>query len=170
MAPLATYREAPAPGPAADVAAAVWTVRFDAPVDDWLVLPDGALDVVLLPGRAARRGRPGGGPSTFAFPAGTRTAGLRLRAGATRALLGVGADELADRSVALEDLGGPLDVAAAQAALEGGDAGRAAALLAAAAARAPPPGRARRARRPAPRDSCARSPASTSARSPPTSR
>jgi AraC-like DNA-binding protein len=136
MAPLATFREAPAPAPAADVAAAVWTVRFDAPVDDWLVLPDGALDVVLLPGRPPVVAGPAGGPSTFAFPAGTRTAGLRLRAGATRALLGVGADELADRSVALEDLGGPLDVAAAQAALEDGDAGRAVALLAAAATRA----------------------------------
>lgn len=137
MAPLATYREEPALAPAARVAAAVWSVRFDAAVDDWLVLPDGCLDVVLLPGRPPVVAGPAGGPSTFAFPAGTRTVGLRLRAGATRALLGVGADELADRTVALADLRIPFDVDPAQAALEDGDAARAASLLAAAAARAP---------------------------------
>src|SRR4051812_39138613 len=125
MAPLATYREAPAPGPAADVAAAVWSVRFDAPVDDWLVLPDGCLDVVLLAGRPPAVAGPAAAPATFAFPAGTRTVGLRLRAGATRTLLGVAAGELAGRTVALDDLGAPLDAAPAQAALEAGEAGRA---------------------------------------------
>ena len=70
-----------------------------------LVLPDGCLDVVVRAGRAVVAG-PDTGPVAVPVAPGEVVAGVRLRPGAAGAVLGVPADELRDRRVALEDLWG----------------------------------------------------------------
>ena len=70
-----------------------------------LVLPDGCLDVVVRDGRAFVAG-PDTGPVPGHAGRGEVITGLRLRPGVGGAALGVGADELRDRRVALEDLWG----------------------------------------------------------------
>jgi AraC-like DNA-binding protein len=70
-----------------------------------LVLPDGCVDVLVAGGRALVAG-PDTGPQPVTVPAGTVVAGVRLRAGAAAAALGVPADEVRDLRVPLEDLWG----------------------------------------------------------------
>jgi AraC-like DNA-binding protein len=119
--------------------AACWEVSVDQPVEDWLVLPDGAVDVVLQLGTAPVVAGPATRASVLAQETGARTAGARLRPGAVVAALGARADELRDVAVPVADLApGWRDGAArAQDALEGGSAARAAVLLARAVAAAP---------------------------------
>ena len=83
-----------------------WTLESESAIADHRVLPDGCIDVLVGP-----RGRVYvAGPATTAFlsplPAGGFAAGIRFRPGAAPAVLGVGADELRDRLVALEDVWG----------------------------------------------------------------
>jgi AraC-like DNA-binding protein len=70
-----------------------------------LVLPDGCLDVIVRGGRALVAG-PDTRPVAGSLAPGELVAGVRLRPGAGGAALGVPADELRDRRVALEDLWG----------------------------------------------------------------
>jgi AraC-like DNA-binding protein len=131
----ARYRETALAG---DLVAACWEVSVGRAVEDWLVLPDGAVDVVLGTGGEALVAGPATRPSVLAQAAGARTVGVRLRPGAVVAALGVRADELRDQAVPAADVApGWRDGAArAQDALEAGDPASAAGLLAAAAIRA----------------------------------
>ncbi len=142
MAAAADYREAAIGDP---LVAACWAVAVREDVEDWLVLPDGAVDVVLGAEAEPIVAGPATRPLVLAQSAGARTAGVRLQAGAVVAVLGVRADEVRDRAVPLAELAPAWDAAArrAQEELDAGDAARAAALLAAAVARAGPaaPGR-----------------------------
>lgn len=104
-APRATYREGRVPGRLAELCEAVWSVRFHAADRDWLVLPDGCVDLVLVEGRPPLVAGPATRSVRLAFPAGARAVGLRLRPGAAPAVLGLAASELADLDVPLEDLG-----------------------------------------------------------------
>ena len=93
MAPAAEFRETTLAG---GLAAAGWAVEVREDVADWLVLPDGAVDVVLVRGAEPLVAGPATRPSVLAQRAGARTVGLRLRPGAVVAALGVRADELRD--------------------------------------------------------------------------
>ena len=73
--------------------------------DETLVLPDGCLDVVVRDSRAFVAG-PDTGPVPGRAERGEVLAGLRLRPGVGGAALGIGAEELRDRRVPLEDLWG----------------------------------------------------------------
>jgi AraC-like DNA-binding protein len=70
-----------------------------------LVLPDGCVDVLVAGGRAIVAG-PDTGPQPVTVPAGAVVAGVRLRAGAAGAALGLPASEVRDLRVPLEDLWG----------------------------------------------------------------
>jgi AraC-like DNA-binding protein len=130
------YRERAAAGPFAAVAEAVWSARFDGADGDWLVLPDGCVDVVLLPGGEAVVAGPATRPSVFAFGAGDEVAGVRLRPGAAAGVLGVAAWELRDLLVPAAAVGLPAFARAGEA-LADGRAASASALLAAELARVP---------------------------------
>ncbi len=101
----ARYTEAPLPSGVADGCEALWHVRFESATDDWLVLPDGCVDIVLLEGAPPLVAGPATGPATSRHPRGARAVGLRLSPGAAPAVLGVRASDLADAIVPLEQLG-----------------------------------------------------------------
>jgi AraC-like DNA-binding protein len=128
VAPAADFRETALAG---GLAAACWAVQVREDVVDWLVLPDGAVDVVLVRGGEPLVAGPATRPSVLAQPAGARTVGVRLRPGAVVAVLGVRADELRDLALPVRELPAPWRDGAlrAQEALDRGDADRAAALL-----------------------------------------
>jgi AraC-like DNA-binding protein len=128
VAPAAHVRETALAG---GLASACWAVHVREDVADWLVLPDGAVDVVLSRGGEPLVAGPATRPSTFAQPAGARTVGLRLRPGAVVAALGQRADELRDLALPVRELPAPWRDGAlrAQEALDRGEAGGAAALL-----------------------------------------
>jgi len=127
----ATYGETALAG---EMVAARWAVAVREDVADWLVLPDGAVDVVLSAGAAPLVAGPATRPSVLAQAAGARTVGVRLRPGAVLAALRVRAGDLRDLAVPVADLGPAWrdGAARAQDALDRGDAARAAALLVAA--------------------------------------
>jgi AraC-like DNA-binding protein len=97
------YRELPAPPDLAHVVLCLW--RREGSGDDTLVLPDGCLDVIVRDGRALVAG-PDTASVRVPVAPGERVAGVRMQPGAGGAVLGVPADELRDRHVALEDLWG----------------------------------------------------------------
>jgi AraC-like DNA-binding protein len=97
------YRELPAPPELAHVVRCLWLREGSG--DDALVLPDGCLDVIVRDGRALVAG-PDTAPVAVAVAPGELVVGLRLRPGAAGAALGIPAEELRDRRVALEDLWG----------------------------------------------------------------
>ena len=70
-----------------------------------VVLPDGCLDVIVRDGTAQVAG-PDTGPVGVTLAPQEVVIGVRLRPGAGGAALGVDAEELRDRRVALEDLWG----------------------------------------------------------------
>jgi AraC-like DNA-binding protein len=123
------YAERPVGGALGALAEAAWVARFDAPADDWLVLPDGCVDLVVTTGRAAVVAGPATAPSVLAYPAETRAVGLRLRPGAAAAVLGVAAHELRDRVVPAAALPALAGLGEAEDALAGGDPGAALAAL-----------------------------------------
>jgi len=132
MSSTAQYTESPIPASAAAVCEAVWRVAFSSATEDWLVLPDGCVDIVLVPDAPPLVAGPATGPSRFDFPAGTNAAGLRLLPGAGPALLGLPAEELADRLIPLTDLGGPRwpdELARAHEAVQAGSSASAAGWL-----------------------------------------
>jgi AraC-like DNA-binding protein len=97
------YRELPPPPDLAHVVRCLWARSGTG--HPALVLPDGCLDVIVRDGRALVAG-PDTAPVAIAVAPGELVAGVRLRPGAGGAALGVPADELRDRRVALEDLWG----------------------------------------------------------------
>jgi AraC-like DNA-binding protein len=97
------YRELAPPHELAHIVRCLW-IRSGTG-GETLVLPDGCLDVVVRAGRAVVAG-PDTGPVPGVVARGELVTGLRLRPGAGGAALGVGADELRDRRVPLEDLWG----------------------------------------------------------------
>jgi AraC-like DNA-binding protein len=97
------YRELAPPHELAHLVRCLW-IRTGTG-DETVVLPDGCLDVVVRDGRAVVAG-PDTGPVPARVEPGMVVTGLRLRPGAGGAALGVGADELRDRRVPLEDLWG----------------------------------------------------------------
>ena len=100
---LVAYRELAPPPELAELVRCVW-IRTGTGLET-LVLPDGCLDVVVRAGLAVVAG-PDTGPVAVPVASGEVVAGVRLRPGAAGAVLGVPADELRDRRVALEDLWG----------------------------------------------------------------
>ena len=98
-----SYREHAPPPDLAHVLRCTWRRVGDG--GEVLVLPDGCVDVLVAGGRALVAG-PDTGPQPVTVPAGTVVAGVRLRAGAAAAALGVPADEVRDLRVPLEDLWG----------------------------------------------------------------
>lgn len=97
------YRELAPPPDLAHVVRCVWSRSGTGATE--LVLPDGCIDVVVRDGIAVVAG-PDTGPVHVALAPGERVIGLRLWPGAAAAALGVPADELRDRRVALEQLWG----------------------------------------------------------------
>lgn len=95
------YRELAAPPEAAPHIACAWSLT----AGGGAVLPDGVADVVWTGGRLDVVG-PATGPIDPGLPAGTEVMGVRFRVGAAGAALGVPAEELRDRTVALADLWG----------------------------------------------------------------
>jgi AraC-like DNA-binding protein len=98
------YEERPVAGPAAAWCSAAWVVRPE-PGSPHRVLPDGAADLVVLPGGEVVLAGPATRPD-LALPAPGDVRGLRLRPGATLALFGVPASELVDLSVPVGALPG----------------------------------------------------------------
>jgi AraC-like DNA-binding protein len=98
-----SYRELAPPPELAHVVRCLW-VRIGG-ADETVVVPDGCLDVVVRGGVAAVAG-PDTGPVTVRLDAGEVVTGLRMHPGVGGAALGVPADALRDRRVALEDLWG----------------------------------------------------------------
>lgn len=122
------YRQNAPPSWASDVVDAVWSVSFNFDVDDWLVLPDGAIDIVLVPGGSPSVAGPATRASSFGFSAGSKAVGIRMMAGAAPALLGVASDDLVDSLVPFSDIGlrpWPDDIPRAQEAIDRGDIGEA---------------------------------------------
>lgn len=117
--------------------AACWEVSVEREVEDWLVLPDGAVDIVLQAGIPPSVAGPATRPVVLAQPAGARTAGVRLRPGAVVPALGVRADELLDQVVPVARLAPAWrdGAARAQEALERGESRLAGRILAAAVTR-----------------------------------
>src|SRR5215217_2543415 len=97
------YHELAPPPDLAHVVRCVWSRSGTGATE--LVLPDGCIDVVVRDGIAVVAG-PDTGPVHVALAPGERVIGLRLWPGAAAAALGVPADELRDRRVALEQLWG----------------------------------------------------------------
>lgn len=136
----ASYAEPPLPARASDVCEARWVVRFDMATEDWLVLPDGCVDVVLLADASPLVAGPATGPAVSRHPRGAQAVGVRLLPGAAPALLGVRASELVDEVVALEQLGAgrwTQRVQRAHELLRAGDAAASGAALAEAIGTAP---------------------------------
>lgn len=102
MSVSAVYRERPLAGD--DVCGVLWTVRFAVETTDWLVLPDGCVDLVLDDRGNAVIAGPATRPSALAYPCGAQVVGLRLPAGAAPALLRLSAVELVDVTVPIADL------------------------------------------------------------------
>jgi hypothetical protein len=103
------YAEPPIPASVAHLCEARWEVRFETASDDWLVLPDGCVDIVLLDGRdQALVAGPATRPRVSSFPAGSQVVGIRLLPAAAPVLLGVAASELRDQLLELDVFkGGP---------------------------------------------------------------
>jgi AraC-like DNA-binding protein len=97
------YRELPPPPDLTHLVRCLWLRT--AGEDAALVLPDGCVDVIVRDGRALVAG-PDTRPVPAALRAGEVVTGVRFVPGAAAAALGVAADELRDRRVALEDLWG----------------------------------------------------------------
>jgi AraC-like DNA-binding protein len=146
MPEVARYREHAVRDPHV---AAWWHVEILAEADDWLVLPDGAVDVILVAGGRPQVAGPATRASVLVQRAGSRTVGVRLRPGAAGAALGVAAWELCDLAVPVDALAPAWadGAARAQDALDRGDAAAAGLGLARAIAAAGPrpgaPGRRR---------------------------
>lgn len=100
----AVYREPPIPAAAADVCEALWTVSFESDTVDWLVLPDGCMDIVLVPEEPPLVAGPATRAMQLSYAAGTHAAGLRFLPAAAPALLGLSAIALRDRVVSLADV------------------------------------------------------------------
>jgi AraC-like DNA-binding protein len=97
------YEEHAPPPDLRHVACCVWSRSGTGAAT--LVLPDGCIDIVVRGGRAVVAG-PDTGPVSVPLAAGERVTGLRLWPGAAAAALGIPADELRDRRVALAELWG----------------------------------------------------------------
>jgi AraC-like DNA-binding protein len=97
------YRELAAPPELAHLLRCVWVRTGTA--EEALVLPDGCLDVVVRDGRAVVAGADTG-PVPVWLARGEVVTGVRFAPGIAGAALGVPADELRDRRVALEELWG----------------------------------------------------------------
>jgi AraC-like DNA-binding protein len=97
------YRELAPPHELAHLVRCLW-IRTGTG-DETLVLPDGCLDVVVREGRAVVAG-PDTGPVPGHVRRGEVVTGLRLRPGVGGAALGIGAEELRDQRVELEDIWG----------------------------------------------------------------
>jgi AraC-like DNA-binding protein len=97
------YRELAPPHELAHLVHCLW-IRTGTD-EETLVLPDGCLDVIVRDGRALVAG-PDTGPVAGWLGRGDVVTGVRLRPGVGGAALGVGADELRDSRVPLEDLWG----------------------------------------------------------------
>jgi AraC-like DNA-binding protein len=97
------YREFAPPPDLGHVVRCIWSrTGTGAPV---LVLPDGCIDVIVRDGHAVVAG-PDTRPVPVALAPGERVTGLRLWPGLAAAALGVPADELRDRRIALATLWG----------------------------------------------------------------
>ena len=97
------YRELPPPPDLAHIVRCLWLREGSG--GESPILPDGCLDVIVRDGRALVAG-PDTAPVPVAVRPGELVAGVRMHPGAGGAALGVPADELRDRRVALEDLWG----------------------------------------------------------------
>jgi AraC-like DNA-binding protein len=97
------YRELPPPADLAHVVHCSWWRNGTG--EDALVLPDGCLDVIVRDGGVHVAG-PDTGPVRVPLARGERVTGVRMRPGAGGAALGLPAQELRDRRVALEDIWG----------------------------------------------------------------
>jgi len=96
---LPSYRELRPPAGLEPVVACLWE---NEPAEDRVqrVVPDGCVDLIWLGGRELVIAGADTGPRTVDLPARTLSSGIRLRAGAAGALLGLPAAELRDRQVA----------------------------------------------------------------------
>ncbi|HEY2637129.1 MAG TPA: helix-turn-helix transcriptional regulator [Solirubrobacteraceae bacterium] len=97
-----SYREFPPPPHLAASVACLWTRRTTHD-GAHLVVPDGCIDLVVLPRGVVVAG-PDTGPAPTTTRAGTTIVGLRFRPGAAPPILGWPAGELRDRRTPLEDL------------------------------------------------------------------
>lgn len=103
---MATYEEHPVPGALRDAISCGWVQEVPSGGHLQRVLPDGCLDLIWRDGVLEMAG-PDTGPRLVPLASGG-VAGLRMRPGAARLLLGeVPAAELRDRQVELGDLWGP---------------------------------------------------------------
>jgi methylphosphotriester-DNA--protein-cysteine methyltransferase len=130
---LPSYRELRPPAGLEPVVACLWE---NEPAEDRVqrVVPDGCVDLIWLGGRELVIAGADTGPRTVDLPARTLSSGIRLRAGAAGALLGLPAAELRDRQVAATLVWGA-QVAALEEALAGAEPARRLELLATEVAR-----------------------------------
>jgi methylphosphotriester-DNA--protein-cysteine methyltransferase len=127
------YREyRPPPGLEA-VVACLWE-NEPAEARSQRVVPDGCLDLIWVAERELVIAGADTGPRSVDLPAGRRSSGIRLRAGAAGALLGVPASELRDRQVTATLVWGE-EVARLEDAVAGAEPARRLELLADAVAR-----------------------------------
>jgi AraC-like DNA-binding protein len=112
----AHYREHPLHPALRGLVEAAWSVSLgsgEAPTEH-RVLPDGCMDIVVVPGAEPVIVGPATRPAFSAMRAGETVHGLRFRPGAAPFLLRAGADELRDQVVPLAELlpGDPRDLQA----------------------------------------------------------
>jgi AraC-like DNA-binding protein len=106
--PTSTYREYPPPAALARHVLCVWSQTIGAG-ESWYrhrVLPDGCADLVWIGEAPAVVAGPATGPVIVPLAPRTSVVGVRLRPGATPALLGVAANELSNRDTPLRDIWG----------------------------------------------------------------
>jgi len=105
--PTSTYRELAPPPELADYVDCLWVQEIgdgDVPYEQ-PVLPDGAMDIVLLGGELVVSGADTG-PEVLTVEPGSTTVGIRFRPGAAVPLLGTSAADLRDIDVPLDALWG----------------------------------------------------------------
>jgi AraC-like DNA-binding protein len=100
------YQEFAAHRGVADVVRAEWERGAASADGEIIVVPDGCADIVWRSDGALFVAGPDLGPMLHAHPLATSFVGLRLQPGVAASVLGVAADELRDRQVALADLWG----------------------------------------------------------------
>jgi AraC-like DNA-binding protein len=110
----ARYREHPLHPALRGIVEAAWSVGLDPgePPTEHRVLPDGCIDIVVVPGAEPVIAGPATRASLHAMQPGETVHGLRFRPGAAPFMLRAGADELRDQVVPLAELlpGDPRDL------------------------------------------------------------
>jgi AraC-like DNA-binding protein len=106
MARPACYSEEPPPPALARWVECFWQARRDAPGTDWVVRPDGCLDIIYSRSFGLRAVGTMTMEQRFRYPGRMEEVGVRFRPGMAGAFLKLPAVVLTDESAALEDLWG----------------------------------------------------------------